>query len=403
MTLDQNRAGELARFYRSHLIDNVMAFWDRHSIDREHGGYVHVLDRKGAWVGTDKNVWCQGRMTYMYSAMYRQIEKRQHWIDNAKTGRDFLVNHCYAGEGRWHYKVDRAGKKVVEPRKSYFGDAFALMGLCEYASASGSKEDLAIINKTLEMMEVNLRKPGFNEFFHFNLDPSLKWHAPHMIMVGLAEMLRPVLGDARIRPIVDYALDQVLYTFAKDEHRVLFEVVNADGSVLQTDGGQTINPGHSLECMWFCLEESLLRNDAKRRDRALQIIDWAYTNGLDKEFGGLFNMTHPTGGKPPGPEVKAYGERWDYKVWWVHSESLYCLALAAVTSKNPTMAERFLKLHDYTFKVFPDPEFGEWYEYLTRDGKPVYYDKAKWIKAAFHVPRNLMKLALLMDQSASGK
>ena len=28
------------------------------------------------------------------------------------------------------------------------------------------------------------------------------------------------------------------------------------------------------------------------------------------------------------------------------------------------------KVHEYTFRHFPDPEYGEWYGYLDRDGQP---------------------------------
>lgn len=389
----------VARFYRNHLIDNVMAFWDRHSPDREHGGYLHQLDRQGNLTGTDKNVWCQGRMTYMYAALYRQIEPRPQWLQFARLGRDFLVNRCYAGEGRWHYKLNRAGTEVLVKDRSLFGDAFALMGLCEYATASGSDEDLPIIRATFDAIERNLTTPGFNEYHHFSLDPSLRWHSPNMIAVGLSEMVTPVLGRQRVKSLLDRALDQILHVFVKDEHRVLFEVLNADGTVLHDARGQSVNPGHSLESLWFCLEEGIRRNDQGVIDRAAQAMDWAYVNGLDREFGGILNTTSPAGGKPPGPEVGAWGERWDYKVWWVHSESLYALALAAVETNNPTQLERFGALHDYTFRHFPDPEFGEWYEYLTREGQPVYYDKAKWIKSAFHIPRNLMKLTLLLERA----
>ena len=27
------------------------------------------------------------------------------------------------------------------------------------------------------------------------------------------------------------------------------------------------------------------------------------------------------------------------------------------------------KIHDWTYKFFPDPEYGEWYGYLHRDGR----------------------------------
>jgi N-acylglucosamine 2-epimerase len=46
---------------------------------------------------------------------------------------------------------------------------------------------------------------------------------------------------------------------------------------------------------------------------------------------------------------------------------------------------------DYCLKVFYDKEFGEWYGYLRRDGKPTMPPcKGSTFKGPFHLPRMLV-------------
>ena len=402
MAIDRSKLANLGQFYRKHLIDDVMGFWDKRTVDPQGPGYLVPFDRQGNSIGSDKNVWCQGRQTYMYAALYNQIDQRGDWLAAARQGRDVLINQAYAGDGRWHYLLNREGE-VINAAGSLFTDAFALMGLCEYAKASGSDEDLAIIERAFDAFNANLHNPDFKEFHHFQLDPANQYHGMWMVSVGLAPTLRQVLGSDRVDALGAEALEKVLYVFANDEHKVLFEALDRQGNVLATGAGQTINPGHTLESMWFCMEEAIYRNDQRSLDRAIQVADWAWDNGYDPEFGGLLGFTAPTGGKPADWQPNPFGENWDSKIWWVHSEALYTTALAALIKDCDTMWQRFEHLHDYTQKYFADHEFGEWYAYLDRQGKPTEDNKGNWIKSAFHVPRNLMKLALLFEaESAKG-
>jgi N-acylglucosamine 2-epimerase len=49
----------------------------------------------------------------------------------------------------------------------------------------------------------------------------------------------------------------------------------------------------------------------------------------------------------------------------------------------------FERVHAYAWARFPDPEFGEWYGYLSRSGEVLLPAKGgKW-KGCFHVPRGL--------------
>ena len=55
------------------------------------------------------------------------------------------------------------------------------------------------------------------------------------------------------------------------------------------------------------------------------------------------------------------------------------------------------KAFEYAFGKFPDPEYGEWYGYLHRDGTVAQPAKGNLFKGPFHVPRMMMKAVQQYD------
>jgi len=43
-----------SRLYKDALLNNIIPFWERHSLDRTNGGYFTCLDREGKVYDTDK-------------------------------------------------------------------------------------------------------------------------------------------------------------------------------------------------------------------------------------------------------------------------------------------------------------------------------------------------------------
>jgi N-acylglucosamine 2-epimerase len=397
MGLIKNELQTYADFYRQHLLGDIMPFWENRTQDQEYGGYLTCFDREGRLTSGDKFTWCQGRQVWMFSALYNQIEKRQAWLDLARHGRDFLVERAHAGDGRWYYHLDRQGSVVV-PNFSLFTDGFAILALCEYALASGSDEDLDLIRLAFDCYERNLYDPAFDQYHHFSLNPQYLYHGPYMITVNVANVAVPVLGRERTQPVVDHCLDKVLHVFARDEERVLFEMVARDGGLVDSHEGRMINPGHALESMWFVLHEARARGDRGMVDRVIQICEWMVEKGFDHEQGGILAFVDPGGNEPYVPQaVRDLGEGWASKIWWVHSEALYTLALAAHLGERDDFWQHFHHVHEYTRQYFHDPEYGEWYKYLYRNGSVKVGDKGSKVKSAFHIPRALMYLVLLFD------
>ena len=75
------------------------------------------------------------------------------------------------------------------------------------------------------------------------------------------------------------------------------------------------------------------------------------------------------------------------KFWWPQNEAI----IATLMAWKLTGAERYAgwhqQIHDWTYQHFPDPEFGEWYGYLHRDGTLSNPSKGTMWKGPFHIPR----------------
>lgn len=122
------------------MLDDVVAFWASRTADGDWPGMRVPFDREGRPTGTGRNIWCQARQTFMFGALHERIEPRPDWLDLARRGRDLLVHHAYAGGGRWHYLLDRDGN-VIDATRSWITDLNAVVGLCQYALASGRDDD----------------------------------------------------------------------------------------------------------------------------------------------------------------------------------------------------------------------------------------------------------------------
>ena len=75
--LDQ--AAKLRECYRASLLDDVVPWWMKHSLDREFGGYYSLLERDGRLWGTDKYIWMNGRQLWMLSHLFNTHEQKSEW------------------------------------------------------------------------------------------------------------------------------------------------------------------------------------------------------------------------------------------------------------------------------------------------------------------------------------
>ena len=63
------QSAQLTALYRTTLLEDVIPFWLKHGLDREHGGIMTALDRDGSVLDTDKSVWFQGRAGWTFATL----------------------------------------------------------------------------------------------------------------------------------------------------------------------------------------------------------------------------------------------------------------------------------------------------------------------------------------------
>ncbi len=370
---------ELAALYKNTLLQDVIPFWEQHSLDWEYGGYFTCLDRKGNVYDTDKFIWLQNRQVWLFSTLYNQLEKKPDWLKIAANGANFLAQHGRDGEGNWYFALTRDGKPLVQPY-NIFSDCFAAMAFSQYALASGEEwaKDVALQAYNNVLRRQSNPKGKYNKTYPGTRP--MKALAVPMILANLSLEMSWLLASETLEEVLDGTVREVMIDFLDKERGLMLENVAPDGSLLDCFAGRLINPGHGIEAMWFIMDIAQRRHDNQLINQAmdvvLNILDFAW----DKEYGGLYYFMDAKGYPPEQLE-------WDQKLWWVHLESLVALAMGYRLTGRETFRNWYHKIHEYTWSHFADPENGEWFGYLNRRGEVLLNLKGgKW-KGCFHVPR----------------
>ncbi|TVZ57531.1 N-acylglucosamine 2-epimerase [Flavobacteriaceae bacterium MAR_2010_105] len=367
-----------ASLYKSTLINDIVPFWEKYSLDLEYGGYFTCLDKKGSVYDSDKFMWLQGRQAWTFAMLYNKVDKNPNWLNIAKHGLDFIIKYGMDKDGNFYFSTTREGKPLIQPY-NIFSDCFAAMAFSQYAMASGD-ENFKKLAKQTYLNILNKKDHPKGVYEKSTNERPLKSFALPMILSNLVLELEAVLDKEEVDKTIDFSIQEVMDVFLDKKSGLIYEFVRPDGSHEDSFNGRLLNPGHGIEAMWFMLDIGVRREDNKLIEKATDTILTILEYGWDKQFGGIlyFMDAH---GKPPQQL------EWDQKLWWVHLEALVALAKAYELTKRKELMVWYNKIHDYAWSHFSDPENGEWYGYLNRQGKVLLDLKGgKW-KGCFHVPR----------------
>ncbi|MEG1778381.1 MAG: AGE family epimerase/isomerase, partial [Angelakisella sp.] len=270
-------------------------------------------------------------------------------------------------------------------------EGFYAMANAEYYGVTGDRECLLRARRAYELIwQLNNRLIEDPVHMGAKTIPETRTGralADPMIYLNITAVMRRV--DPEQRALYDersaLCTETIFKYHHKPEMKCTLETVGMDGEFMgDITAGRVVNPGHDIECSWFLLEESAYRGDKSLQKKAITVFDYAFEAGWDKEYGGLLYFIDCLG-KPP----EAYEH--DMKLWWPHDEILISSMMIFRDTGDEKYFDAFNKTLDYCKRVFSDPEYGEWYGYLRRDGKPTEPPcKGSTFKGPFHLPRMLI-------------
>ena len=383
----------MAARYKTELYNSVLPFWLEKSQDHEFGGYFTCLNRDGSVFDTDKFVWLQGREVWMFAMLYNKVEKNPAWLACAEQGAKFLEKFGHDGNYDFYFSLTREGKPIIQPY-NIFSNTFACMAFAQLAVATGNGHYADIARKTFQRILDRRSNPKGQWLKAYPGTRPMKDFALPMIICNMALEVEPIIEDkSLLDKTIEEALHEVFDVFYQPDLGVMVENLAPDGSLIDCFEGRKVNPGHDLESLWFMMNLGLRLNRPDIIDKSMEIALRVIDYGWDKEYGGIFYFMDRKG--YPTQELE-----WDQKLWWVHFESAIAMIKGYQLTGNEKALEWFLKLDEYLWTRFKDPEYPEWYGYLNRRGEVLLPLKGgKW-KGCFHVPRGLYQIGTILDEIA---
>ena len=389
--MQAERIDELMAVYRDGLLDDTLKFWIPACVDRECGGFLTSLDRDGTVIDTDKGLWQQGRFTWLLATLCNTVEKRDEWLALAAHGAEFIRAHGFDTDGRMFFQVTRTGEPLRK-RRYVFTEAFAAIALAAVAAASGDDRAAA---EARELYDTFLRHTTAPALTEPKVNPAVRparGMGPLMIAIVTAQVLRETLGGTEYDGHIDRAVDEIERYFMKPDLAAVMETVGPNGEVLDHFDGRMLVPGHAIEAAWFIMHEARRRGRDERLVRiGTTILDWMWQRGWDEQYGGILYFRDVK-----GLPVQEYWH--DMKFWWPHNETIIATLLAHHLTGDEKYARWHGQVHDWSYEHFPDPDCGEWFGYLHRDGRLSVRLKGNLWKGPFHLPRMQLYCWKLLEE-----
>ena len=281
---------------------------------------------------------------------------------------------------------------MVQPY-NIFSDCFACMAFAELYKATGDAKHKEIALKTYQNIQSRSTNPKgqYNKLYP-ETRPMKNLSLP-MILCNLMLILEEIIGKDEVDKAAKALIEEVMEVFYQKDLNFLLENIAPDGSFIDCFEGRSVDPGHINEAMWFIMDLAERLNYQEMQKKCVEILINMTEYGWDKKYGGIFYFMDIKGYPPQQLE-------WDQKLFWVHVETLIALIKGYQHTGDVRCKDWFLKIHDYTWSKFRDPEYPEWYGYLDRRGEPLLTLKGgKW-KGCFHLPRALFQIWKTLEQNA---
>lgn len=394
-SIDSFSARQFRDLFRSTLLNNVLPFWLQHGFDREHGGIITSLDQDGKILDTDKSIWFQGRTAWMYATAAKTYGPHEGWLNFAHSCLDFIERHATGPDGKLYFTVTRDGKPL-RMRRYVYSEAFAAQG---NAAMYRVTQEKVFLDRALKYLGQYLRYSFTPGLIPPKVDANTRpmvGLGPYMFALHLCSNTLEIAGDVevagkRCSEWIEWSIHSIKHLFYKPELDVLLETVGESGEILDHFDGRTLNPGHAIECAWFMMHEGMRISRAEWIELGCKILDAMWKRGWDQEHGGIYYFRDLNSGP-----VQEYWH--DMKFWWPQCEALIANLLAYRLTSHSRYLKQFQQLAVWSFEHFADPQHGEWYGYLHRDGTPSVRLKGNMWKGPYHLPRMLWYCEQLLSK-----
>ena len=382
-------------FFRTHVTQHLLPFWEKHSIDRSHGGFLTHLARNGeVYDSSIKVTVMQARMVYAFAIGY-DLTSDVRYREIAEQGFKFLIAHCWDQRfGGWYRTVWRDGR-AKDPDKYMCDQAYVLIGLVEYYRVTRDPRARQYIAESYAAME----RHGWDEQYGGYYRRCARDWAPmwtQKTICAQLDMMTALLLLSQLgeEPGAATKLSEVANLISVRMHdrknHCVLETFHRNWLYHPLLTRDQVQIGHNLKAAWLMLEVFRLTGEPAYYSRASQLLDYSLTYGWDHRHHGFYQHVYRNG-------VLASTE----KLWWPECEGLAALLLMYRVTSNPIHLEYFNRLADFSFTYLFDREYGEWFTSCHPDGAVKDDRKGYAWKAAYHTVQACFYAQRYLDEVGS--
>ncbi|GAB6089818.1 AGE family epimerase/isomerase [Spirochaeta dissipatitropha] len=384
------------------LLQNIHPYWPKHAMDLENGGFRGAISHDNVPVSdAAKGVVMHGRFAWLYSICYRKYGDSVSF-QMAEHAVRFLEKAYIDREYGGVYWQTRADGSPLDQRKHFYGMAFALYGLSEFAHISS--EPVRYV-KLCEALFENLQKYGLDPLHGGYFEArSREWKklddtrlSPKDLNCAKSmntnlHVLEALTNYYRLNPsarVFDaiHELVQVTVEHILDREtghlKLYFD--EAWNSLLDV-----VSYGHDIEAAWLLWEAVEIIHDKELmesiRPHIMKIAEITYSEAFRSSHGGVINELH-------GSDLDTS------LVWWVQAESVVGFLNAYELSGDQKFLDSAVQVWAVIQDHIVDREHGEWRSIVRDDGSSdLKEDKGGIWKTPYHNGRACLEIISRIDR-----
>lgn len=268
--------------FRGELYEKTIPLWERDGVDRQYGGYHPnhpvdpadaagwpYMDEDGLIVSTNKKLYHQGRILWLYSHLYNNVRKSDLFFRSAQIGYEFLDAHCRDDRYTWFSEVTREGEPVKRFH-TIVACIYMTLGLAEFYRATGDSEVREKAIRTAYRIAEIVYAPHYLAQGHSPFYPITdSYREPGTRRLGywlhylnaLTTLLR-YTEDAGLEKIARNAVRHILRDHYQSGLSLPYEFLQWDFTpyskdYLSDDYLRAVDGFHSIEAAWMTMDEAL--------------------------------------------------------------------------------------------------------------------------------------------------
>ena len=262
MKIGKRTLEEVRDVFHEELYGKTIPLWKEQGVDWEYGGYLPHINDKGEVTATNKRLYYQGRVLWLYSCFYNRFDEDEYHLRAAKAGFDFLTKYCVDEKYDWYTEVTREGEPVTKFFDIY-ASIYMVLGLAEYYKATGIEEarDLAV-KSAYRVTEVILSP-------HYQAQGHGPYYEPGTVRLGtwlhFLSALTPLLRyteDGGIEKIARMCVRYMLRYHWQPElglaiERLQWTLKPYPDDYLSDGQSRVVATFHCMQAAWICMDEAV--------------------------------------------------------------------------------------------------------------------------------------------------